>query len=291
LKGGKHFHLFFYDGPISRAIAFQGLLNSGDQLVTKIMNAYGGRQKQDQIVSVATDGESFGHHHRFGEMAIAYGIKKIEDQSLAHVTNFGEFLSEAGSSWEVDIYENSSWSCAHGVERWRSDCGCRINHEGGWNQEWRTHLREAFNVIKETIDEVFEKEMDVYLKDPWQARNDYISVMLDPSQQELARFIAKHQKKHANAKEVLEIWKLLEAEKFSMFMYTSCAWFFDDISGIEPVHCMKFASRAMEMVQPYTSIDLESHFLRILSRAKSNYPEHGTGTDIYKRWIKPLRRN
>ena len=287
LEGGRHFHIFFYDGPISRAIAFQGLLNNGDQLASRLLNAFGNRGDREQLVSAATDGETFGHHHRFGEMAVAYSVKKIEEQRLANMTNYAEFLGRIGSFWEVDVVENSSWSCAHGVERWRSDCGCRISHRAGWNQKWRTALRDAFDFLKQVIDEVYEKELGVFLKDPWQARNDYISVLLDPSKREIEKFLTRHQRKPLRAEDIVEVWKLLEAEKFSMFMYTSCGWFFDELSGIEPVQCMKFARRAMEMVQPYLKIPLEEHVLKILADAKSNLPEQGTGADIFRQWAKP----
>ncbi len=151
LEKGRLFHIVFYDAPISQAIAFQGLLFNGDQLDQRLLGAFS-RRDREQLVSTATDGESFGHHHKLGEMAIAYGLKKIEDQKLARLTNYAEFLDRFGSFWEVDIYEQSSWSCAHGVERWRSDCGCRINHQGGWNQKWRAPLRDALNSLKKTVD-------------------------------------------------------------------------------------------------------------------------------------------
>ena len=285
LDGGRHFHLFFYDGPISRAIAFQGLLGSGDQVVSRFMSAFGRRHDREQLVSAAIDGETFGHHHRFGEMALAYALKKFEEQHLAKVSNYAKFLSDVQSHWEADVYENSSWSCAHGVERWRSDCGCRINHDAGWNQKWRAGLREAFDFLKENIDRIFEKELASLLKDPWSARNDYIVVMLDP-QKEKEKFLTRHQKKQLQAVDAQKVWNLLEAEKFSMFMYTSCGWFFDDLSGIEPVQCMKFAARAMELVQPYSKNDLAGPFLKILGDAKSNIPEQGSGADIFRRFAK-----
>ncbi|OIO38674.1 MAG: hypothetical protein AUJ71_02465 [Candidatus Omnitrophica bacterium CG1_02_49_16] len=288
LEQGKQFHLFFYDAPISRAIAFQGLLYNGDQLDQRLLSAFG-RHDHTQLVSTATDGESFGHHHKFGEMAIAYGLKKLEDQKLACLTNFAEYLDKVGSAWEVDVYDNSSWSCAHGVERWRSDCGCRINFQTGWNQRWRSFLRDAFDFLKEIVDEVYEHETGHFLKDPWQVRNDYIDVMLDPSEKSRKFFLSKHQKKPVHGAEEQKCWDLLEAEKFSLFMYTSCGWFFDDISGIEPVQVMKFASRAMELVQPYYDRDIEAQFLKILRQAKSNIPERGNGENIFLNSVKPSK--
>ncbi|HTL69929.1 MAG TPA: DUF3536 domain-containing protein [Candidatus Eisenbacteria bacterium] len=287
LDQGRQFHVFFYDAPISRAIAFQGLLFNGDQLVQRLMNGFGHRDRE-QLVSTATDGESFGHHHRFGEMAVAYGLKKIETGKLARLTNYAEFLDRHGSFWEVDIYEKSSWSCAHGVERWRSDCGCRINTQDGWNQQWRAALRDAFDFLKEAVDEVYEAETK-FLKDPWAARNDYIAVMLDGSPASRRAFVSRHARRAATAEEERKLWDLLEAEKFSLFMYTSCGWFFDDISGIEPVQVMKFALRALELAQPYHKRDLESVFVKHLARAKSNYPERGTGADVFETCAKAAK--
>ncbi len=287
LERGRHFHVFFYDAPISRAIAFQGLLHSGDDLDHRLLNGFGRRHRK-QLVSTATDGESFGHHHKHGEMAIAYGLKKIEDHRLARLTNFAEFLKWSGSDWEVDIHENSSWSCAHGVERWRANCGCHVHHEEGWNQEWRRPLRDAFDFLKKIADGVFEAETDPLLEDPWQTRNNYIEVILDPAKKE--RFLSEHARKSLNEEEKEKCCQLLEAQRCSLFMYTSCAWFFDDISGIEPVQIMKFALRAMELVQPYYKEEIEGRFLKILGQAKSNYPEQGSGADIFNRYVKAAKQ-
>lgn len=287
---GKQFHIFFYDGPISRAIAFQGLLFNGDNLVNRYLAAFH-RGDREQLVSSATDGESFGHHHKFGEMAVAYAVKKIEDHRLARLTNYAEFLDRNGSSWEVDVHENSSWSCAHGVERWRADCGCRIHFEEGWDQKWRAVLREAFDALKAVVDVTFESRTHALVKDPWKARNDYISVLLDPSSQERKKFLSRHAARPLSAADEKALWDLLEAEKFSLFMYTSCGWFFDDISGIEPVQVMKFALRAMELVKPYARRDIEGPFLAILQRAKSNVTAHGTGADIFEKLVRPAREH
>ena len=289
LDQGQMFHVFFYDAPVSRAIAFQGLLYNGDLLDQKLLNAFSRRGERSQLVSTATDGESFGHHHKFGEMAIAYAIKKIEDQKLAAITNYPEFLEKFGSHWEVDIVENSSWSCCHGVERWRSDCGCRIYYEKGWNQRWRAYLRDALDFLKEIIDEIYEHETRAFLKDPWQARNDYISVMLDDSEPSKHAFLERNAKRKLLSHEAKKLWDLLEAEKFSLFMYTSCGWFFDDISGIEPVQLLKFACRAMELAQPYYKKEIESRFLKILKHAKSNVPQQGNGADVFSNLAKPAR--
>ena len=139
------------------------------------------------------------------------------------------------------------------------------------------------------MDQVYELETSLLLKYPWQARNDYVDVILDPSEKERKKFLSKHLKKPASAEEEKKLWDLLEAEKFSLFMYTSCGWFFDEISGIEPVQVMKFALRAMELVQPYYKRDIEGQFLKILRQAKSNIPEQGTGEDVFNNLVKPAK--
>ena len=164
-----------------------------------------------------------------------------------------------------------------------------MNHETGWNQKWRSVLREAFEVLQETVDRVFESQTDAILKDPWQARNDYIDVMLDPSDERKKRFLSKHSKKTLSASDEAKVWDLLQAQKFSLFMYTSCGWFFDDISGVEPVQMMKFALRAMELTQPYHDNPLEAMFVKMMAKAKSNIPKNGTGTDIFERVVKLAR--
>ncbi len=288
LDQGKQFHLFFYDGALSRDIAFHGILKSGDNFAHKLLGAFSHREN-NQLVSVATDGESYGHHHQFGEMALAYAVKKIEDSNQALMTNFGEFLDRFGSFWEADIYEDSSWSCAHGIERWRLDCGCRIDSGQGWNQRWRAVLREAFDFLKQTADEVFERELSPLLKDPWRARNEYVDILLDSSNGVKDLFLAKNARQKLTPDEQNKVWGLMEAQKFSLFMYTSCGWFFDEISGIEPVQNMKFAARAMELIQPYESSKIEPGFLAILDRAKSNIPTMGTGKDIFNKFVKTAK--
>lgn len=287
LSRGRQFHVFFYDGPVSRAIAFQGLLMNGDQFAQRLMNAFG-RRDREQLVSTATDGESFGHHHKFGEMALAYASKKIAEQRMASLTNYAEYLSRYRSYWEADIHENSSWSCAHGVERWRSDCGCRLNHADGWNQKWRGPLREAFDHLSGIVDKVFEKELGDLVRDPWEARNDYIELMLDNSEQSRYHFFERHALKRLSHLDVDKIIDLLEAQRFALYMYTSCGWFFDEISGIEPVKVMKYALRAMELAQPFRKEPIEPGFLKILASAKSNLPGMGTGEDVFNKFV---RRN
>ena len=283
LQNGRQMHLFFYDAPLSRAIAFGGLLNSGDTLAHQLTGAFGGRRERDQLVSTATDGETFGHHHRFGEMALAYAFKKIEREESAHFTNYGEFLARQGSFWEIDIHDNTSWSCAHGIERWRSDCGCRIRHDTGSSQAWRQPLRESFDFLKSIVDDIFDSQGGRLMKDPWEARNAYLEVLLNDNPGQRSVFLKRHTLHRLTDEEAQTCWNLLEAEKFSMLMFTSCGWFFDDLTGVEPAIVMRYAACAMEKIRSWAPKDLEEIFLSILKQAKSNLPDQGDGAEIFKK--------
>ncbi|HRY30482.1 MAG TPA: DUF3536 domain-containing protein [Elusimicrobiota bacterium] len=286
---GLGMNLFFYDGPISRAIAFEGLLGNGEYLTGRLMGAFSDSAHRPQLVSIATDGESYGHHHRFGDMALAYGLKKIRREQLAVITNYAEYLALHPPEWEVDIFENSSWSCAHGVERWRADCGCRIGSGPHWTQQWRGPLRESLNDLRDALDLLFEAQAGVLLKDPWQARNDYIDVLGDRSPETVNRFIETHQSRPLSPSERLDVLKLMEMQRQRMFMFTSCGWFFDEISGLESVTILYSAARAIQLAQGFPNgASLEDDFLRGLARARSNIPEFMDGANVYRRLVKPL---
>ncbi|HKY08926.1 MAG TPA: glycoside hydrolase, partial [Candidatus Binatia bacterium] len=145
LSSGRSVAIFFYDGPIARAVAFEGLLSQGDRFIDRLTGAFDPARDRPQVVHIATDGESYGHHHRFGDMALAYVLEQIESRGLARLTNYGEYLEAHPPSHEVEIVDQSSWSCAHGIGRWWSDCGCNSGGHPGWNQQWRTPLRNALD--------------------------------------------------------------------------------------------------------------------------------------------------
>ncbi len=183
LKIGRSIAIFFYDGPRSRAIAFDGLLNSGDEFANRLMGGFRTEaphpdgKPRAQLVHVATDGESYGHHHRYGEMALSWALKQIERRGEAKLTNYGEFLEKFPPQYEAEIYENTSWSCFHGVERWRSDCGCNGGN-AGWNQKWRAPLRSALDWLRDTLAALCEKAAKEIFTDFWKARDAYIEVVL-----------------------------------------------------------------------------------------------------------------
>ncbi len=285
-RSGRTISLFFYDGPVSRAIAFEGLLSNGDALVGRLLGGFSDSRSWPQLMHVATDGESYGHHHRYGDMALAYALSKIEKEKLATLTNYGEFLEKYPPEYQVEIQENSSWSCFHGVERWRSDCGCNTGMRRDWNQRWRRPLRESLNWLRDAIDQLFESRGREYFKDPWQARNLYIDVILDRSREKQLEFFAQAQSRQLVYHERIEALKLLEMQRHSLLMFTSCGWFFDELSGIETVQILKYAARALQIAAEFGA-DLERDFVKRLGRAKSNIPEQRDGALIWEKLVKP----
>lgn len=285
LPSGRSLTLFFYDGPVSQDIAFTGLLNNGEALAERWVQAFT-PDDTPQLAHMATDGETYGHHHRFGEMALAYALNHIEAQRLARLTLYGEFLKLYPPTREVEIIENTSWSCSHGVERWRSDCGCNSGR-GGWNQQWRAPLREAMDLLSDRMVRVYEQEMAPLLGDPWQARDDYIEVILDRSPENVERFLVRHAGRRLEPAEKVKALRLLEMQRHAMLMFTSCGWFFDEISGLETTQVLEYAARAMQLAQRAGGAALEPDFISLLERAPSNLPEYGNGARAYEKLVKP----
>jgi alpha-amylase/alpha-mannosidase (GH57 family) len=177
LPSGRKIALFFYDGPISRAVAFERLLTRGEHFAQRLVGAFSEKRTWPQLLHIATDGESYGHHHRFGDMALAYALHYIESNDLAHLTNYGEYLEKCPPTHQVEIFEKTSWSCAHGVDRWWSDCGCNSGGRPGWNQAWRTPLRNSLDWLRDNLAPVYEEKARQFLKAPWEARDAYIGVI------------------------------------------------------------------------------------------------------------------
>ena len=289
LPSGKTFSVFFYDGPISHAIAFGDLLKNGEFFARRMLQSFSKERRDAQIVHIATDGESYGHHHRFGDMALAYCLDKIESGGETHLTVFGEFLERYPPEYEAEIVENSSWSCAHGVERWRRDCGCHTGKNPAWTQAWRAPLREAMDWLRDQVDYLYLKGLSAYVKDPWAARNSFIHVILDRSKTSVDSFFRKHMISDLGHTDKIAALKFLELQKNAMFMYTSCGWFFDDISGIEAVQVMMYAGRVIQLARETTGKDLEPGYVDILSRAPSNHKDFANGSQIYTRSVKPAK--
>ncbi len=283
LPSGRSITIFFYDGPISRAVAFEQLLARGEHLAHRLLGAFRDTRNHPQLVNIATDGETYGHHHRFGEMALAYALQLISE-SPAKLTNYAEHLHAHPPTHEVQIAERTSWSCSHGVERWRSDCGCNTGASPGWNQQWRGPLREALEWLRDQADAIFARYGSQLLHDPWLARQDYIEVILDRSDESVGRFLARHADEHANVVSVLE---LMEMQRNSLLMFTSCGWFFSDLSGIETVQVLHYAGRVVQLAERIAGSPMQEGLLSRLERAHSNVSDRGTGRQIYEREVIP----
>ena len=284
LPNGKQMALFFYDGPISQGIAFADTLSSGEKFASRLFSPYTDGP-EDQLMHIATDGETYGHHQKFADMALAYCLKKVEENPDVELTVYGEFLEKHPPLYEAQIVENSSWSCFHGVERWRADCGCNSGR-AGWHQKWRAPLRAALDFVRDELVKTFETVGAQYFKDPWAARNDYVDLINDRSLDAQHCFFLKHATEKAWNDRAGALM-LLEMQKNALFMYTSCGWFFDEISGIEAVQIMQYACRALELNKRLTGNDLEPAFVEKLSLAPSNLKELKNGARVYERYVKP----
>ncbi len=273
LPSGRRVAVFFYNGPIAQGIAFEGLLNNGRAFFERLMTEFS-PNSEPELVNVATDGESYGHHHRFGEMALVDCLNHVEENEVAQLTNYGQFLELFPPQFEAEIHENSSWSCVHGVERWRADCGCNSGR-AGWHQRWRGPLRDALDWLRDRLVPIFEENARPFLRDPWAARNDFIDVMLDRSEKAVAAFFKKHGRRPLSNLEEVKALRLLEMQRNAILMYTSCGWFFDEISGIETSQILQYAARAIEYCHMVGGPDLQPEFLKKLALAPSNVYENG----------------
>jgi hypothetical protein len=291
LPSGRSINLFFYDGPISRAVAFEGLLSDGETFANRLLSGFSDNRRWPQLMHIATDGETYGHHHPKGDMALAYALHHIDSNKLAKLTNYGEYLEINPPTHEVEIVENTAWSCIHGVGRWSRDCGCNSGGKPGWNQAWRAPLRDAFDHLRDELGPEYERKASELLRDPWRARDEYINVVLDRSESSLQAFFAKHGKAELTDADTVTALALLEMQRHAMLMYTSCGWFFDELSGIETVQTIMYAGRALQLAQTLFPDHREERFKQLLALAKSNLAEAGDGARIFEKWVEPAEVN
>lgn len=289
LPSGKTISLFFYNGSVSQEVAFKGILKDGKAFAEKLLDVLDENTGEPQLSHIATDGESYGHHHLHGDMALAFCMDVIEKSGKAKLINYSHFLSKFPPQYEVEIFENSSWSCVHGIERWRSDCGCNTGGNLGWNQQWRAPLREALDWLAEKLNTVYEEEMKAFHSHPWTLRNAYIDIILDRNETAVNNFIFDQCKIHLNNLERTKFLRLLEMQRQVMLMYTSCAWFFDEVSGIETIQVLQYADRAIQLAESETSKRFTQDFLEHLSRVKSNVAEYENASKLHEEKISPSR--
>ena len=286
LPSGRSISVFFYDRLISHAVAFEGLLNNGEAFAKRLVAGFTDEEGA-QLVNIATDGETYGHHHRHGNMALAYCLDHIESNKPARMTNYGEFLERSPPRFEVRIVENTSWSCAHGVERWRSNCGCSSQQAAGSSQAWRRPLRDAMNWLRDELATLYETEASKHLLNPWNARDEYISVVLEQREGSANRFVSGHLKTGRLQDRKKSVLDLLEMQRYAMLMFTSCGWFWDEVSRIETVQILRYAARAMQLARAVTGADLEPQFVRMIEAAPSGNPRLLNGGGVYRILVKP----
>jgi alpha-amylase/alpha-mannosidase (GH57 family) len=274
---GRSLALFFYDGEIARKIAFERAGSSAEGFV----EMFRPHLTEDGIVHAATDGETYGHHHAFTDLGLAYALfVEVEGRDI-EVTNYGAFLDECPPVKEARIVggEGSSWSCAHGVGRWARDCGCQTGGEPGWNQEWRAPLRAALDVVRDAADEIFTMIGASVFLDPWQARDGYVDVVIGAKT--LDEFLGEVASAPLDDEVRRVAHELLRMQERAMAMYTSCGWFFNDIGGIETIQVLRYAAATIDSMNALDQTGPEREFIALLEQAKSNDPAIGTGADVY----------
>lgn len=294
--GGRELAVCIYDAVLSGEIAFGRLLTDGALLANRLapavapVNLAAGRgvstlARAVELSAAATDGETFGHHHKFGEMALARAFRILDERDDVRIENFASFLAKNPPRDDAVLVAPTSWSCTHGVERWRSNCGCRMAPAKGNSQAWRGPLRDALEWLAGELHEIFEREgRAIFADDPWRVRDRYGEVMGLPDDVKRA-FAARAVRAPMTNERIERASELLEIERGSLRMFTSCAWFFDDLARIETIQVLRYAAFAIELSGDAQR--LEAGLLARIGDAKSNDPAEGTGRDIWLTKVKP----
>ena len=298
LPSGADLAVFFYDGILSADVAFGELARSGSMFTERLLAEPAGEDGAESdpatcdsppLVHLAVDGETFGHHQKPGERSLAEALTGVEESDAVKLTVYGEFLERFPPEHEVEIREDSSWSCSHGVERWRADCGCNTGGEAGWTQAWRAPLRDALDWLRDELAASFEAGASAVLDDPWEARNGYIDVLLDDSPGTRTGSLERHASRLLDADEQATVWKWLESQRHALLMFASCGWFFSDLSGIETVQVLRHAARAVQLNEQAGGGDLEEGFLARLAPARSNRSSIGDAPLLWANRVVSLR--
>ena len=277
-KGGseREIALCIYDDKLSADIAFGRLIRDGALLASHL-----DPDDRKLITAAAMDGETFGHHHHFGEMALARAFRVLAERENVQVENFASFLARNPPQEDAVLVAPSSWSCSHGVERWRSNCGCALAPGKHTSQDWRVDLREGLEWLAGEVHEIFERDgEDLFMADPWLIRDQYGEVV-SGSVAKAFEFIAGNISRRNDEGRIERAAELLEMEDAALKMFTSCAWFFDDLARIETIQVLKYAAFAIELSGDAER--LEKGLLERIGDAKSNDPKEGTGRDIWRK--------
>lgn len=283
----KYIDIFFYDGPISRDMGFSDVLKSSQSLAGRLSLAIHGDHRPSQLISVATDGETFGHHKRDAEKCLAYAFTAEFPRRGWTLTNFAHYLSICPPTWEVELKPVTAWSCSHGVDRWQDNCGC--GGGGGWHQLWRRPLRNALNWLRDQLISIYQEEGSRLLLDPWQARDEYIQIIHDRSPENVAQFFLRHQKHNLTPSEQVDALRLLEMQRHALLMFTSCGWFFEELSRPEGTQILRYAARAIELAGDVAGVQLETEFIQRLALAPSNIDFFKDGAGVYRHQVIPCQ--
>ncbi len=272
--GAGKLAVFFYDGPLSRSVAFERAMSDSRTFAGRVAKTVP-PTAEDGLALLATDGESYGHHESFAEMGLAHFLRYALPAEGVTPVNLAWWLAAHPPRHEARLRPGgTSWSCPHGVERWRSACGCGA--VDGSSLEWRAPLRSALEGLRDRFDALYEKESAGLLPDPWAARDAYISVVLDRSKENVERFLTRHAPAAKEESARVKTLTLLELQRHSLMMFTSCGWFFDQLSRLEPVQVLLYAARALELANALGA-DYEAGFVASLQDE----------TDVWQRLVKP----
>lgn len=288
LPSGRSIAAFFYDAPISGDVAFGELTRNGEALHHRLLAAFADAGRDwPQLVHIATDGETYGHHHPLGDMALAWCLTLLEQDPTVLLTNYGQYLKKHPPVVEAEIHENSSWSCPHGVERWRADCGCSGGGHPRWNQAWRAPLRQATDWLAGEAEAQLAAAGAALFKDPKAARDDSIRIILDRSSAAVSGFLADHAANPLTSQTSVAMLKLLEMARMAELIHTSCAWFFDEVTGIETVQILQYAARLSQLLGEVLGRSPEPRLLALLAKAPSNLLKNGA--QAYELYAKPAK--
>jgi len=287
LPSGRSISLFFYNGGLARSVAFEGLLKDGARFAEYLIGGLNRNDPTPQLSHIATDGETYGHHHRFGDMALAFALQRIENDPDLQLTNYAQFLALYPPTMEVEIIERTAWSCSHGIERWRGDCGCATGEHPGWRQVWRWPLREALDWLRDEIAAKYEAKAVSLLRDPWGARDRYIRLVMDRSSDSVEKFLTNEAINGLTVQERAEALMMMEMQRHLLLMYTSCGWFFDDVAGLETTQDLAYAGRAVQLAQILFGDSIEARFVGLLEKAIGNKPELADGKVVYDQLVRP----
>ncbi len=285
----KYIDIFFYDGPISRDMGFNDVLDNSSHLIGRIGQAIKGDRRPSQLICIATDGETFGHHKGGTEKCLAHAFTQEFPNKNWNVTNFAHYLSINQPTWEVVLKPVTAWSCSHGVDRWQDDCGC--GGGGDWHQQWRRPLRDSLNWLRDELAVIYQETGRQKFNDPIKARDEYIQVILDRSTEKVNQFFERHQCHSLTASEKIDALRLLEMQRHVLLMFTSCGWFFEELSRPEGVQILRYAARAIELAAEVTGKQLESEFIDRLAKAPSNVELFGNGAEVYRQLVRPSQIN